>query len=72
MLSSQLILQDLCPNVVAEILARVLSYGGDSGPRKAAPMNVWVLLHPGLKQLCITGRDERYYPLPNIIDCPYS
>lgn len=67
--------QDLCPSVVAEILSRVLSYGGDSGPRKAAPMDVWVLLHPGFKQLCIPRRDERYYPLPNthksVIDCLY-
>jgi len=65
--------QDLCPSVVAEILTRVLSYGGDVGPRKAAPMDVWVLIHPGFKQLCVPRRDERYYPLPNthksIIDC---
>ena len=61
--------------MVAEILSRVLSYGGDSGPRKAAPMDVWVLLHSGFKQLCIPRRDERYYPLPNthksVIDCLY-
>ena len=63
-------LQDLCPSVVAEILTRVLSYGfvannifcsispllirGDVGPRKAAPMDVWVLIHPGFKQVLQT------------------
>ena len=24
---------------------------GDVGPRKAAPMDIWVLIHPGFKQV---------------------
>jgi len=65
--------KDLCPEIVAEIFSRVLSYRGDVGPRKAAPMDVWVLLHPGFKQLSIPRREDRFYPLPNthksILDC---
>ncbi|XP_023341158.1 uncharacterized protein LOC111711132 [Eurytemora carolleeae] len=65
---------DLCPNLVSEILERVLSYSGDNR-RKASPMDIWVLIHPGFKQLKVPRRDERSYPLPNthksIIDCLY-
>jgi len=65
---------DLCPSVVGEILDRVLSYTGEGRP-KASPMDIWVLLHPGFKQLLIGRRDERCYPLPNthksILDCLY-
>jgi len=36
-------------------------------------MDIWVLLHPGFKQLIVGRRDDRNYPLPNthksIIDC---
>ena len=28
-----------------------LLFRGDVGPRKAAPMDVWVLIHPGFKQV---------------------
>jgi len=63
---------DLCPSVAAEILDRVLSYSGDDR-RKASPMDIWVLVHPGFKQLQVPRRENRYYPLPNthksIIDC---
>jgi len=43
---------DLCPSVAAEILDRVLSYSGDDR-RKASPMDIWVLVHPGFKQLML-------------------
>ena len=26
-------------------------FRGDVGPRKAAPMDIWVLIHPGFKQV---------------------
>ena len=29
------------------------NFRGDVGPRKAAPMDVWVLIHPGFKQVLI-------------------
>jgi len=65
--------QDLCPNVVWEMLARVMAYKGDQDGKKASPMDIWVLVHPGFKQLCIPRREDRYYPLPNthksVIDC---
>lgn len=65
---------DLCPSVVSEILNRILSYTGEDC-RKASPMDVWVLMHPGFKQIRIPRRRDRYYPLPNthksIIDCLY-
>ena len=31
----------------------LLNFRGDVGPRKAAPMDVWVLIHPGFKQVLI-------------------
>jgi len=56
--------ENLCPNVVSEILSRVLSYNGDTN-RKASPLDVWALMHPGFKQLCIPRKDVQYHPLPN-------
>merc|ERR1712106_1213418 len=38
--------ENLCPNVVSEILSRVLSYNGET-KRKASPLDVWALMHPG-------------------------
>jgi hypothetical protein len=35
-----------------EILDRVLSYSGE-GRRKASPMDIWVLVHPGFKQVAL-------------------
>ena len=32
----------------------LLNFRGDVGPRKAAPMDVWVLIHPGFKQVLIS------------------
>jgi len=65
--------QDLCPNVVSEIFSRVMTYTGERDGKKASPMDVWVLVHPGFKQLTIPRRDDRFYPLPNthksILDC---
>ena len=42
--------ENLCPNVVSEILSRVLSYNGDT-KRKASPLDVWALMHPGFKKV---------------------
>eukprot|EP00090_Calanus_glacialis_P003393 TRINITY_DN12513_c0_g1_i1.p1 TRINITY_DN12513_c0_g1~~TRINITY_DN12513_c0_g1_i1.p1 ORF type:complete len:570 (-),score=148.82 TRINITY_DN12513_c0_g1_i1:78-1787(-) len=56
--------ENLCPNVVSEILSRVLSYNGDT-KRKASPLDVWALMHPGFKKLSIPRTEVQYHPIPN-------
>ena len=57
------------------VVFRVLGYDGDDD-RKMTAMDVWALMHPGLKQLSIPRRDHHYKPLPNthkaVLDCLYK
>ena len=40
----------LPPGVVSEIFSRLINYDGENG-RKMTPMDVWVFIHPGFKQV---------------------
>ena len=40
----------LPPGVVLEIFSRLVNYDGENG-RKMTPMDVWVFIHPGFKQV---------------------
>ena len=40
----------LPPSVVREIFSRLINYDGENG-RKMTPMDVWVFIHPGFKQV---------------------
>ena len=43
----------LPPGVVSEIFSRLINYDGENG-RKMTPMDVWVFIHPGFKQVLLT------------------
>ena len=48
----------LPPGVVSEIFSRLINYDGENG-RKMTPMDVWVFIHPGYKQVHKTKNNRQ-------------